>query len=68
MELKGILNGFCLSTGMMVSEGKSCIYHAEGDEEDYKEMGDLFNYNIAPLSEGLTYLGFRLKPLRSGNG
>ena len=34
------------------------------EDEDQNELGNIFNLKTSSLSEGLSYLGFRLKPLR----
>lgn len=62
-----IIKEFCLATGMEINYEKSCFY-SMGDALD-PDIYTLFPVLYHHFDEGLTYLGYRLKPncYRSGD-
>lgn len=61
--MNDIIKLFFEAIGMLASDEKSCIYCAEGDDEQFRDLAALFNLKRAPLQVGLTYLGFIMKTL-----
>ena len=49
---------------MLISRVKSCIFFVKEEDKEANELGYLFYYKTECLSNGMTYLGFRLKPTR----
>ena len=60
---KEALDLFCLATGMFVSKEKSSFMYQNVDEETRRQISMLLPYNMAPITAGFKYLGYRLKPL-----
>jgi len=55
-----IISEFCLATGMEINYEKSCFY-SKGEALD-PDIQTLFPVPYYHLDEGMTYLGYRLKP------
>lgn len=62
VTLGGILDLFSKATGMEVNVVKSSITYQFLREEERREFERIFPYNSVGLADGLTYLGFHLKP------
>ena len=62
VTLGEILDLFSKATGMEVNVVKSSITSHFLREEERREFERIFPYNSVGLDDGLTYLGFHLKP------
>jgi hypothetical protein len=61
-SFKNILNLYCSATGMKVNMEKSCLILNHCAEAEESSIANTFPSQRKPLSEGLKYLGFNLKP------
>eukprot|EP00253_Pinus_taeda_P021358 PITA_21358 len=60
---KDILDRFNYATGLFINKSKSMLYHNDMDLDMVVWISQLFGIESAPISQGLKYLGFHLKPI-----
>jgi hypothetical protein len=61
-SFKNILNLYCSATRMKVNMEKSCLILNHCAEAEESSFANIFPSQRKPLSKGLKYLGFNLKP------
>ena len=57
-----ILDTFCSATGMSISLDKSVILHHNIPDSELLCLSRSIPYRMSPITQGLTYLGYFLKP------
>jgi hypothetical protein len=62
IEIKEILNIFCSATGLTINWNKSSFHFANIPCSSLDQIKGIFPYTFLPLSSGLNYLGYHLKP------
>ena len=62
MHYKSMIDLFCGATGMSINARKSVLHVHNLSQEYLNHIIHLFNFACKPLEEGLSYLGFRIKP------
>eukprot|EP00253_Pinus_taeda_P012614 PITA_12614 len=59
---KAILDRFHRATGLFINKSKSILYHNDVELDTVLWIAQLFDISATPLSLGLKYLGYHLKP------
>jgi hypothetical protein len=62
IEIKEILNIFCSATGLTINWNKSSFHFANIPCPTLDQIKGIFPYTFLPLSSGISYLGYHLKP------
>jgi hypothetical protein len=62
MEIKEILKIFCSTTGLTIKWKKSYFHFANIPYSSLYQIKGIFPHTFLPLSSGLNYLGYHLKP------
>ena len=62
LHFKSLIDLFCSSAAMLVSVRKSAFGFMNISQEAISSIGNIFSFPWKPLDEGLTYLGFHLRP------
>ena len=60
---KELLDLFCSTTGMKISNDKSSFLYNDIDEHMKEYISSLLPFKMEPLSVGFKYLGYYIKPL-----
>lgn len=59
--IKSILDRFHKASGLAMNKAKTILYHNGVDEHLICRIAQIFDIQYKPLSDGIKYLGFRLK-------
>jgi hypothetical protein len=62
IEIKEILHLFCIATGLTINWDKSSFHFANIPCTTLDQIKDIFPFTFVPLTTGLNYLGYHLKP------
>jgi len=60
--IKSILDRFQKASGLAINKSKSILFHNDSNEAFISWICQLFGVNSKPISNGIKYLGYRLKP------
>ena len=60
--LHTLLDIFSSATGLIINKFKSRLLYAHGEEVEVLHIAEVLGVGATKISEGITYLGFRLKP------
>lgn len=63
--LHNIFYRFGRASGILINKGKPMLLYGEGQQEDIGHIANLFGVKAKPISSGLKYLDFNIKPNNS---
>ena len=58
-----ILDSFCLASSISISLDKSVLLHHNIPDSELLSLTSTIPYKLSPITQGLSYLGFFIKPL-----